>query len=81
MRAEYKTIRNDNIATAIVLFSLFIGAIAAVANSQTVSVNQAAIAPQQMETIVITAQRMPVEKMAPIIVSISRHADILIAAK
>lgn len=81
MNPKYKTNRNDNIATAIVLFSLFIGAIAAVANSQTVSVNQAAIAPQQMETIVITAQRMPVEKMDTIVVSISRHSDILIAAK
>ena len=81
MKTEYKTNHKDNIATAIVLFSLFVGSIAAVANSQTVSVNQAAIAPQQMETIVITAQRMPVKKMDAIVVSASRHADILIAAK
>ena len=81
MKTEYKANHKDNIATAIVLFSLFIGSIAAVANSQTISVNQAAIAPQQMETIVVTAQRMPVKKMAAIVVSASRHADILIAAK
>ena len=81
MKTEYKTNLKDNIATAIVLFSLFIGTIAAVANSQPVSVNHAAIAPQQMETIVITAQRMPVEKMDAIVVSASRHVDILIAAK
>ena len=81
MNPKYKTNRNDNIATAIVLFSLFIGAIAAVANSQTVSVNQAAIAPQQMETIVITAQRMPIVTMNAIVVRASRHADIVVAAK
>ena len=81
MKTGYKTNLKDNIATAIVLLSLFIGTITAVAHSQTVSVNHAAIAPQQMETIVITAQRMPVEKMDAIVVSASRHVDILIAAK
>ena len=81
MKTEYKTNLKDNIATAIVLFSLFIGTITAVAHSQTVSVNHAEIAPQKMETIIVTALRIPVQKMDAIIVSTSRHANILIATK
>ena len=81
MKIEYKTNLKDNIATAIVLFSLFVGTITAVAHSQTVSVNHAGIAPQKMETIVVTAQRVPVERMETIIVSASRQSDIFIAAK
>lgn len=81
MKTEYKANHKDNIATAIVLFSLFVGSIAAVANSQTIRVNQVASAPQHMETIIITAPRMPIETMDTIVVSASRHADILIAAK
>ena len=81
MKTEYKTNRKDNIATAIALFSLFVGSIAVVANSQTVNVNQAAVAPQQMEAIVITAQRMPIETMNTIVVRASRHFDVVAAAK
>lgn len=81
MRAEYKTIRKDNIATAIVLFSLLIGTIAIGANSQTVNLNHTVVAPQQMAAIVITAQRMPIVTMNAIVVRASRHADIVVAAK
>ena len=58
MKTEYKTNRKDNIATAIVLFSLLIGTIAIGANSQTVQLNHAVVAPQQMAAIVITARMM-----------------------
>ena len=81
MKTQTQTNLKDNIATAIVMVSLFIGSIAAVANSQTVSVNQAAAELQQMDAVVITAQRMPIEKMNTIVVSASRHADVFIAAK
>lgn len=81
MKTQTQTNLKDNIATAIVMVSLFIGSIAAVANSQTVSVNQTAAELQQMDAIVITAQRMPIEKMNTIVVSASRHADVFIAAK
>ena len=81
MKAEYKTNRKDNIATAIVIFSLFIGTIAVVANSQPVQLNHAADAPQQMPAIVITAQRMPFETMKTIVVRASRRIDVVVAAK
>jgi len=81
MKTQTQTNLKDNIATAIVMVSLFIGSIATVANSQTVSVNQATAELQQMDAIVITAQRMPIEKMNTIVVSASRHADVFIAAK
>ena len=81
MKTEYKTNRKDNIATAIVLFSLLIGTIAIGANSQTVNLNHTVVAPQQMAAIVITAQRMPIVTMNAIVVRASRHADIVVAAK
>ena len=81
MKTEYKTNRKDNIATAIVLLSLFIGTIAVGANSQTVNLNHTVVAPQQMAAIVITAQRIPIETMNAIVVRASRHADIVVAAK
>lgn len=80
MKTAFNTTAKDNVATAIVLIGLFIGSIAAVANSATVNTN-GAMNIETMDAIVVTAERMPVEKMDAIIVTASRHAAVLATAK
>ena len=83
MKTSFKNSNKDNLFGVAVLASLFpfIASIAAVANSQTVVAKaNAELAPLQMEAIVITAQRMPVETMDTIVVSASRH-DVVLASK
>ena len=83
MKTNFKNSNKDNLFGVAVLASLFlfIASIAAVANSQTVVAKaNAELAPLQMEAIVITAQRMPVETMDTIVVSASRH-DVVLASK
>ncbi len=84
MKTNFKSSTKDNLFGAAILASLllFIASIAAVANSQTVTANaNIELAPQKMETIVITAQRMPVGAIDTIVVSASRHGDVVLASK
>ena len=83
MKTNFNTNTKDNLFGVAVLASLFlfIASIAAVANSQTVVAKaDAELMPQQLETIIVTAQRMPVEIMNTIVVSASRH-DVVVALK
>ena len=84
MKTNYNTNTKDNLFGIAVLASLFlfIASIAAVANSQTVVAKaNTELVPQQMETIIVTAQRMPVEIMNTIVVSASSHGDVVLASK
>ena len=82
MKTNMKISTKDNFFAAAVLASLFlfIASIAAVANSKTVSADAVA-ATQQLAGIVVTAHRLPIATMDIIVVSGSRHADQLPAAK
>lgn len=80
MKTTFKTTAKDTVATAAVLLAIFAGSITAVANSTAFNHDAMAVT-ETMEAIVITAQRMPVEKMGAIVVTASRHADVLVAAK
>ena len=84
MKTNYNTNTKDNLFGIAVLASLFlfIASIAAVANSQTVVAKaNTELVPQQMETIIVTAQRMPVGIMNTIVVSASRHGDVVLASR
>ena len=84
MKTNYNTNTKDNLFGIAVLASLFlfIASIAAVANSQTVVAKaNTELVPQQMETIIVTAQRMPVEIMNTVVVSASRHGDVVLASR
>ena len=81
MKTTYTNNTKNNFFSAAVLASFFIAmlvSVATAANSNTANIDTVEA---KLETIVVTAQRIPHANMETIVVSASRHDDVLVAAK
>ena len=79
MKTEYiKASMKDNIATAAVLAATAIAIFGAIVNSTDARAGH--VAPQQMETIVVSAPRLEVARLDTITVTASRDARIFVAS-
>lgn len=63
----------DNVATAALLAAMFVSSLGALFTSLDARADQAAAPTYTLDTIVVTAPRMPVEKLDTIMVVASRH--------
>jgi hypothetical protein len=72
MKTNYKTSMKDNVASGLVLAAIFVFAIASMSASFAAPVSTASPVIQKMDTIVVTAKRIPIYKMDTVVVTATR---------
>jgi hypothetical protein len=72
MKTDYTNSMKDNVASGLVLATIFILAVASMSASFAAPVSTASPVIQKMDTIVVTAKRIPVYKMDTVVVTATR---------